>query len=686
VADRLPSRVSDDMRERLSRLPDVAERVAVAAASLGRRFTVADLATMSELSVAQLLPMVRVLIDAAILTEYDDRLMFGHDLVRDAVRASVPQTLRRALDRRGADVLLGSGALPVEVATQLASSAQPGDEVAIMTLADAAVALGPTDPAAAADLAQRALDLVWADHPRRGPLVAHRAICLFAAGLASEAKKFADTALSQALPPEQEAQVRLSIASMFVLSPDVRVDNARQALALPDLPADLRAWLEGLVLHNLVVAGRTAAAMEIADHVEAVVAASSSSDPRFSFDLARAGLDYQLGQFKTAVERLDHASQVGTSENVRARLAHYFRCWPLVALDRFDKASEVAAAGVADSQRHRQNWALQIFETWQGVQALLVGRLADAAVALEGRFKPDDAHQVVGIIDAASVAALGRLKIHLGDDRGARDVAQICNVMLDATAPGVRQHAAWFLASHAMSQGDPRAAHRMLCVLGKEERLSLFPLFPHDVSNEPELMRIALGVGDQELIDTLLANSENRCMLNPDVASIRSNAAHVRGLAHESSTDLDAAVALLRPGVRRLALASALEDLGVRRLVEGAGPAAIDAFDEALVLNVAAGATWDAARVRKRLRRLGVRRRIVASERPRTGWAALTASEIAVAELATEGLTNRQIAEQLFVSPNTVGAHMRHIFEKLSVTSRVELTRIAAERRQLAAD
>jgi hypothetical protein len=51
---------------------------------------------------------------------------------------------------RGADVLLGRGALSVEVATQLAASAEVGDKVAIKTLADAAEVLGVTDPAASA--------------------------------------------------------------------------------------------------------------------------------------------------------------------------------------------------------------------------------------------------------------------------------------------------------------------------------------------------------------------------------------------------------------------------------------------------------------------------------------------------------------------------------------------------------
>jgi DNA-binding CsgD family transcriptional regulator len=92
------------------------------------------------------------------------------------------------------------------------------------------------------------------------------------------------------------------------------------------------------------------------------------------------------------------------------------------------------------------------------------------------------------------------------------------------------------------------------------------------------------------------------------------------------------------------------------------------------------GAHWDAARVRRRLRELGVRRRFASVGTPRSGWATLTTAETAVADLVCEGRTNRHIGEQLFVSPHTVNTHLRHIFEKLSVNSRVELTRAAAER------
>jgi DNA-binding CsgD family transcriptional regulator len=61
------------------------------------------------------------------------------------------------------------------------------------------------------------------------------------------------------------------------------------------------------------------------------------------------------------------------------------------------------------------------------------------------------------------------------------------------------------------------------------------------------------------------------------------------------------------------------------------------------------------------------------------GWESLTESEHAVIELVAQGLTNRKVADRLFVSPYTVDFHLRSVFRKLAVKSRVELTRLALE-------
>jgi DNA-binding NarL/FixJ family response regulator len=149
-------------------------------------------------------------------------------------------------------------------------------------------------------------------------------------------------------------------------------------------------------------------------------------------------------------------------------------------------------------------------------------------------------------------------------------------------------------------------------------------------------------------------------------------------LVARSTADLLEAVDLFGRTPRRLDLAAALEDLGAD-LIETEREAAIDALGRALALYTELGATWDARRVRSRLRELGVRRRLIAAEPETNGWTALTTSELTVARLVAEGLTNREVAERLFVSPHTVSSHLRHVFSKLGITSRVELARVAGD-------
>ncbi|HYP24794.1 MAG TPA: helix-turn-helix transcriptional regulator [Actinomycetota bacterium] len=71
------------------------------------------------------------------------------------------------------------------------------------------------------------------------------------------------------------------------------------------------------------------------------------------------------------------------------------------------------------------------------------------------------------------------------------------------------------------------------------------------------------------------------------------------------------------------------------------------------------------------------------SGRPVTGargWDALTAAELRVIALVTEGLTNPQIAARLFVSAQTVKTHMKNVFRKLGVSSRAELAALATRK------
>jgi len=351
-----------------------------------------------------------------------------------------------------------------------------------------------------------------------------------------------------------------------------------------------------------------------------------------------------------------------------------------MALDRFHEANELINDGIVAAQRDRQNWALRIFETTGARLMLQQGLLTEASAALEGRFSVEEAHLVAGALHAPSVVTLAKLMIHTGDERGTQDIAEIAKVMVRSDARVVKNAAIWTLALVAMSKGNPKQAHSWLANDGLDARLSLFPLFPHEMTDDVELLRIAKAVSDEQLGEAVLRLTEHRASLNPDAHSCRAVAAHAQGLWSGSVEDLGLAASLLRSGPRPLALASALEDLGLCQLRAGATAEAIKSFDEALRATGACGAVWDSARIRRRLRELGIHRRYAHSDRPKSGWGSLTDAEVSVAVLATDGQTNRQIAESLFVSPHTVNTHMRHVFEKLGVNSRVQLTRFVRDR------
>ncbi len=676
----LPRRVHEKMRERLGRLSDEASDAVTVAASLGRIFTFEELARTLGQPASDLLAPVGELLEANLLVERDDKLAFWHDITREAVRASVPVTARRALDRQAAGVLLEAGALPVEVATQLAESAERGDEVAIETLLDASKTLVTTDPETAAAFGRRALEIAPTHHPQRGEIVGTTAIALHIAGDSDQAIAFADDALRETLPAVQEAEVRLSIAGMFAISPEVRISAGRRALNLPDLPELLRARHLACLFHNFVTAGRIEEAGAVLGETRAAVEAVDDARSSFTLRVAETGFEYAHDHFDASLELSTQAYRDGifAGDDQRFRLAHMWHGEQLSIHDRYDEAFAIAADGLAAAQRDRHTWAYEMFETWHGRLLLKMGRLPEALAVLEGRFVLEDGTHAAAVLDAAGIVALGRLAIHTGDARQVRRIGGIANIMLEQGTPAVRRHARWLLALFAMAEGDAEGARSWLRAAADPGGEPVLPRFPLDIADEVLLARVARATEDDELAQLALFNSQRRVELNPGVASIAATAAHVRGLLDRNETTLREAIELFESTPRQLELAGALEDLGDTKITADRD-ASIEVLSRSLRLYTELGASWDARRARSRLRKLGVRRRLVPAEPETHGWAALTTSELAVARLVADGLTNREVADQLFVSPHTVNSHLRHVFTKLGINSRVELARIAQD-------
>jgi DNA-binding NarL/FixJ family response regulator len=124
----------------------------------------------------------------------------------------------------------------------------------------------------------------------------------------------------------------------------------------------------------------------------------------------------------------------------------------------------------------------------------------------------------------------------------------------------------------------------------------------------------------------------------------------------------------------RLEHIQALLDLGAARRRANQRVAGREPLRRALELSHSGGATALEERARTELSAAGARpRRAMLS-----GLESLTPSERRVADVAAKGLTTRQIAEALFVSPKTVEFHLRHIYQKLDIASRGELAKLIA--------
>jgi DNA-binding NarL/FixJ family response regulator len=159
----------------------------------------------------------------------------------------------------------------------------------------------------------------------------------------------------------------------------------------------------------------------------------------------------------------------------------------------------------------------------------------------------------------------------------------------------------------------------------------------------------------------------------------------VDGLLHSDRRALTSAITSYRSTGRRLALAAACEDLGELMSTSVDTAQAIRCLEEAGQLALASGALRDHERIRRRLRQLGVRAGAARHDTVSSpAWGSLTQSERKLIPLVVDGLTNRAIADRLHVSVHTVNTHMRHIFTKLGINTRVELTRLAVERGDIA--
>ncbi|GIF47605.1 AAA ATPase-like protein [Asanoa ferruginea] len=321
----------------------------------------------------------------------------------------------------------------------------------------------------------------------------------------------------------------------------------------------------------------------------------------------------------------------------------------LVAADQFDEAAAVLDAV---RQEARERDATLSASLWHGHRAELLVALgqinearsaAETALRLADRSAPEDA--------VPAHAVLAGVSLHYGDLVAAGDhlrtTERLTTVM---TADQARVD--WARARLHAASGRP--ATMVQSLVDTAGHIALDPLlFTETPTAAAAVIRQAKQAGlraEAQRAADLAALTARR---NPAVQSLAAGAAHADGLLHDDPVALHRAADLYRLAGRPLAAGVGLEDAArVARSVQGGNPS-VRLLEKSAAHNV---------------RRLG-------PERPKSGWESLTSAELRVVRAIVDGRTNREAASMLFLSPHTVDTHLRRVFSKLAIKSRVELTK-----------
>ncbi|WP_371675925.1 helix-turn-helix transcriptional regulator [Streptomyces sp. NBC_01276] len=666
---------------RLGQLSGEARELVQTAAAVGGPVTVALLAELLGRSSAALIAAVRESLDADLLAESGDRLAFRHDLIREAVEAGLPLPLRQALRRQLAGLPPGSAASSVDRPGPSAGTAGPGNAAEADRLRTAAAELAATAPGPAAERSLKALELTGAHAPERPRVIAETIPLLWQTGRAAEAWELGASALAGGgLGPEDEARIRLALARLavsFDFSEAVR--QARAGAALPGISLAARGRLLAMLAVGLSMSGEHSAAERVAAEAWETAAAAGDRAAEATLTTVRSAVSFHRMDLAEAFRQAERSAALADALGVSTSLWVPEALWHALLSNTTGRTEEALAAaeeGIRITREQGRTAATRMWLMTRSRILLDVGRLTDARADAEAASEATGGPGPGNLADVTLRYVLMRVALHTGDQRAARAYAAEARRMRSDGAPVVRHFGSWMLALMADFEGRPdRAMAELDEVMASPaaDRPAYAGLI--DPADAPVLVRLALRAGAHERAAQAVALAERRAVLNPGLTFLAATAAHARGLLDNDLGRLVRAVRLYEDCPRVLARASALEDAG-RKLAATRKPEAVPYFETALALYARAGAERDGARVRRRLRAAGVRRR--PSPAGLTGeWPELTAAETRVVRLVARGLSNRQAAEHLSLSPHTVSSHLRRAFTKLDVTSRAELTRLA---------
>jgi ATP/maltotriose-dependent transcriptional regulator MalT len=690
----VPAAVAAALAEEFALLSGEARLVLQGAAVAGDPFRPELAAAAANTSDGLALDALDALLRLDLIRETDvpRRFRFRHPLVRRAVEKSTPAGWGLGAHERCAAALERQGASAPERAHHVVLAARQGDMAAVALLREAGETTAQRAPASAAVWFGESLRLLPETAPAevRIELLLARARALAATGqfaqghsvllesfelVPSEAVSLrvrlttACAGVEHLLGRHEQAHTRL-VGAMESLqdqaSPaaaELMIALAMDGFSLMDY-GWMREWADRALTTALRLGDRPLAAA-----ATAVLAFACAADGAITEAQTRrheaAAMVADLSDHQLAFH-LDSAVHLAGAEL-------YLDCYP----EAESHAARAMAIGLATGQSELVPLAYSIL----GQVRLLRGQLAEAADmldnAVDGARLSGNVQALVGDLINRSLTAVaaGDIDLALGTAQETVELTEGLDQSL-VCAAGVATAAA------LLETGNPgRAVDILLRSSGGEELLLIPGVWrarslelltrcwlalgrPREAARAASLaetvaarltLRVARSMADRALAAVALATG------TPDVAAQHALASAVT--ADEVGTPVDAALSRTLAG-RALARAGERD-----RAIAQLGQAA-EVFHACGALRYRAAAEFE-------LRRLGQRihRRTKPGDPHKSGVQSLTSRELEIARLVVDRRTNPEIAEALFLSPKTVETHLRHLFHKLDVSSRVEVAR-----------
>lgn len=653
---------------RLERLGDSTVKAAEAIAILEPNAEPQHVAALAGLDGSAAAGACSQLIDAGLIEDADP-LCFAHPLVRSAICANVPGPRRAVLHAEAAARLTAAGVSVDSIAAHLLLAPPASETSVVETLRVAARdALARGASGSAVEYLRRALreppqsELEEVSRELGSALLC----CSDDAGIEilSEVRLQFDD-------PEIRADIARELAIALV---NRRRQNEAESLvvdAIAELGCDTSPaalMLRGTLLLLAMVGGDRVSDLAMPREGEELVAETMGA--RNLLDHATLLVAGGFGKME-AVEALGRgviADPVASTEDALAGLTPISALMAFALADRWDLLPDRDDFYIEASRRRGVLNGIGANYGARSACRALAGDLleaeADAGVSMDLLDR-----QLLGLrgnfMAVFGMVAIERGELALAEERLFRDPATAVLSGGYSAALVLCQRGALRLTI-----GQPAAA--------RDDFLAAMEMVDWIPYANPEVLGWRTGMAQAE---AALGSHEEASRLAAEAVRVAREAGGTRGVGlalrvQGALTGGSDGIEILRDAVEvlggtqgRLQHAHALVDLGAALRRANRRKEAREPLREGLDLAHRCGATPLEERARTELAASGARpRKAVLS-----GVESLTPSELRVARMAVEGMTNREIAQQLFVTAKTVETHLRHVYQKLGVAKRTEL-------------